>query len=164
MPCFTWATWTGSALYFRYEDGSLEVFKWSFYLHMEKKRLLQISHLWPGLVSYSGGFMGCMGRQWAAWNSIWSAASPPHAPRATLQWLQPPCSPSGTEVFGTGGRCILCWNSLSLADLQGARQCWFTGFSFCLVSFVFCLFCLVQFFFPQIFMFKFLRLHFYLFY
>lgn len=56
---------------------------------------------------------------------------------------------------------------LSLAVLQGARQCLFIGFRFRLVSLVLYLFCFVQ---PlptsppQVFVFKYFGLHFYLFY
>lgn len=76
-------------------------------------------------------------------------ASPPQRSRVALRWLQPSFSPSGIELFWTGGRRILCWNSLSLAVLQGTRQYLFIWFSSCLVSLVFGLFCFVRFFFSS---------------
>lgn len=79
-----------------------------------------------------------------AWNKVWATASlfPFFLCHLTVAVVF-----FGIEVFQTGGRSILCWNSPSLAVLQGTRQCLFIWFSSCLVSLVFCLFCFVELFF-----------------
>lgn len=167
MPCFTWAAWTRfiSTLWML-GWWPRDIYNGLFICKLRKEGCCRCCKF----LVYDPDLFLTTGCVWSAWGgsglpdqvllgegssvclqslkNVWSAASPPHAARVTQQWLQLSFSLSGIEVFPTGGRSFLCWNSLSLAVLQGTRQCLFIWFSFCLVSLVFCLFCFVQFFSP----------------
>lgn len=130
----------------------------------EEKAILKVANFYDLNCLWQRAVLGVHGREWAAHFCLARESSsiclqrlkcdlictsPPQCSCVALRWLQLSFSPSGIEVFRTGGRRILCGNSLSLAVLQGTRQCLFIGFSSCLVSLVFGLFCFVQFFFSS---------------